>query len=114
MFTMKQHIAILHGCQAGSFMVLHASCMAVKATGALAVEATWSSQLKDNLLKSTVCSSKKTHVHASCSCKHHVLYANQQLEKALHANAKMGKGTFFSPLHDVFKILLPGKSHRNK
>ena len=79
------------------------------------VEATWSSQLKDNWLKSTECSTKKnTHVHASCSCKHHVLYANQQLEKALHANAKMGKGTCFSPLHDVFKIMLPGISHRNK
>ena len=79
------------------------------------VEATWSSQLKDNWLKSTECSTKKnTHVHASCSCKHHVLYANQQLEKALHANAKMGKGTCFSPLHDVLKIMLPGISHRNK
>ena len=84
--------------------------MAVKATGALAVEATWSSQLKDNLLKSTVCSRKKTHVHASCSCKHHVLYANQQLEKALQDV----QGHLFSPLHDVFKIMLPGKSHRNK
>lgn len=41
-----------------------ACILAVKATGALAVEATWSSQLKDNLLKSTVCSSKKN----TCPC----------------------------------------------
>ena len=96
-------------------MVLHASCMAVKATGALACGSHMEQPTERQLIeKHCVLKQKNTHVHASCSCKHHVLYANQQLEKALHANAKMGKGTCFSPLHDVFKIMLPGKSYRNK
>ena len=44
----------------------------------------------------------------------HIQELDLQIEKALRAHANMGNGNMFSPLHDVLKTMLQGKSHGNK